>query len=134
MKLPLFLLLLVAACASPSDDPLALPSAAIVLDAYSGQPNPRWNATPAELADINERLRDLPDADARALPEQLGYRGFYIHGPDATARMYVTRGYVLFLENGRVTRTARDDHEVLTALERQAMSRGYGDIVRSAVP
>jgi hypothetical protein len=134
MKLPLFLLLLVAACASPSDDPLALPSASIVLDAYSGQPNPRWNATPAELTELNERLQDLPDADAHAIPEHLGYRGFYIHGPDATARMYVTRGYVLFMENGRVTRTARDQHDVRAALELQATSRGYGDVVRSPVP
>ena len=51
----------------------------VVLDIFSGRPNPRWELRSDEeshLHDLLSNLRPRPETDA--LPQRLGYRGFIL--------------------------------------------------------
>jgi hypothetical protein len=49
----------------------------VELDAYSGQPNPTWTLTPAEISELTGRISGLKiSATTPKRAEILGYRGF----------------------------------------------------------
>lgn len=54
----------------------------VILDVFSGRPNPRWTLTEAEAGELAALLSALPAAGAAAgpRPPDLGYRGFRIEG------------------------------------------------------
>lgn len=47
----------------------------VEIDLFSGQPNPFWELTEAEVAEFKARLNALPASALMAMPELLGYRG-----------------------------------------------------------
>ncbi|MFX1510619.1 MAG: hypothetical protein ACFFBR_09965 [Promethearchaeota archaeon] len=49
----------------------------IVVDVYSGRPNPVLNCSESDMEEIRERLKDLKPAKPNE-PVRLGYRGFLI--------------------------------------------------------
>jgi hypothetical protein len=67
----------------------------VELDAFSGQPNPRWPLTESEAAELLRLIAGLaPAAGGSSLrPPGLGYRGFRLEGSAGEAyRVY--RGLV----------------------------------------
>ena len=75
-------------------------SARVTLDAFSGRPNPAWQLTGAEAANLLAFLKTLPaSAASPATQEALGYRGMLIDLTDASAG--ATQRWRVF--NGMVT-------------------------------
>lgn len=62
----------VTMCAAP---------ASVELDVFSGQPNPTWNLSESQCAEIQQHIDRLPETAGESLqsPPALGYRGFVIH-------------------------------------------------------
>jgi hypothetical protein len=52
----------------------------VELDMYSGRPNPVWQLSEEESAQLLAHLSDLPEATA-VTPDHLGYRGFLVRYP-----------------------------------------------------
>ena len=58
----------------------------VVLDIYSGVPNPTWTLVAAEAATFTTMLAKLePTQQSRPRPENLGYRGFVVQPTDTTS-------------------------------------------------
>lgn len=52
----------------------------IELDAFSGLPNPTWNLSQSQCAEIEQQIDQLPQAkESLPSPPGLGYRGVIIH-------------------------------------------------------
>lgn len=51
------------------------------LDVFSGRPNPIWNLSEAQCAEIEQHIDQLPETAGESLqsPPGLGYRGLIIH-------------------------------------------------------
>jgi hypothetical protein len=57
----------------------------VVLDIYSGVPNPTWTLSPTEAVTFTTMLSKLePTQQSRPRPENLGYRGFIVQPTDTT--------------------------------------------------
>jgi hypothetical protein len=130
--LSLALFLLLAACATTSTGDMRVSDVVVELDAFSGRPNPTWTLTPAEAAELDRRLRDLPAAPDATLPDLgLGYRGFQLLGTaagGAPQRIYVTSGLVQIGDAALY----RDVHGLEAWLQAQARRQGYGGVLPSA--
>ena len=80
---------------SPSDG-LAAPIAPsggtmrIQIDMFSGRPNPSWEITAAEADQVRASFRQLPERQAGARSERLGYRGLIVNG-DGVRDLGLTR-------------------------------------------
>ena len=66
----------------------------VELDIFSGRPNPRWTLSPAEEAELIQRLLDraVPLAPMTISDGKLGYRGFLVRATGATATTLESRG------------------------------------------
>lgn len=53
----------------------------IILDIFSGRPNPEWELSEGDTKILKEKLIDLPVAKSQNY-NILGYRGIIIHNPD----------------------------------------------------
>lgn len=117
--------LLAAACATPAD-PVPVAPVTVELDAFSGLPNPRFQLTSSETAELMRRLSDLPVAAGSTLPDaRLGYRGFSVEvGPDD--ERYITSGLVAAIVDGKPTVIRRDNRDAEAYLKTIARARGYG--------
>jgi hypothetical protein len=53
----------------------------VELDVFSGRPNPTWNLTESQCAEIEQNIAQLPEAVGKSVPSPpaLGYRGLIIH-------------------------------------------------------
>lgn|SRR5579885_27230 len=86
----------------------------VVLQVFSGRPDPRWPLTQAQAAELARRLAALPrmaPGGKAAEPPDLGYRGFVVEpegAADLPGPVHVYRGFVLLpagrrLDPGRAT-------------------------------
>ena len=66
----------------------------VELDIFSGRPNPRWNLTATEEAELVERLldRSVPIGPMSISDGKLGYRGFLVRASGSTAATLQARG------------------------------------------
>lgn len=64
--------------------------ATIEVDVFSGKPNPAWQPTDAQVAELLKKVKTLPETQANALPDNLGYRGFVARIPDLTTGTQTT--------------------------------------------
>jgi len=109
----------------------------VELNVYSGRPNPAWELSENERAELVARLKDLPVADAAISDAGLGYRGFVILKLGRTGelpRRIRVYGGIVAMENGGHPRFYRDTHEIEPYLLEQAAGRGYGAIVEGILP
>jgi hypothetical protein len=74
-------------------------STSVELDVFSGQPNPTWNLSESECAEVQQRINQLPESKSELLLSlpALGYRGLIINydnqqGASVPIRIY--RGIV----------------------------------------
>lgn len=94
----------------------------VELDVFSGRPNPKWTLTEGEAVQVEERLRDLPQASEAKQPG-LGYRGFVLM--KGKRRVVVGSGVVRTEEAGQ-SRTYRDSKGLEGYLLGLARAQGYG--------
>lgn len=106
----------------------------IVLDVFSGRPNPSWIVHGAAAREVRIRLRRAGARTSSPLRAGLGYRGFELDGGERRNapgdRRRVACG-VVEVRNGSRVRRHEDDGMVERLLLRQARERGYGDLVAS---
>jgi hypothetical protein len=104
----------------------------VEIDAFSGRPNPSWELSPDEAAELARRLADLPNANAPAPAPGLGYRGFVITNPEGSHGLpdllRIHDGAVAIVQ-GASTQHYHDVHGVESWLAAQARAHGYGDLV-----
>jgi hypothetical protein len=70
------------------------PHATVVLEIFSGRPDPSWPLNVFQLAELRQRLKPMRDTGERTLPPEpgLGYRGLHVaietgaHGEMVTVR------------------------------------------------
>lgn len=87
------------------------------LDLFSGRPNPSWELSAEEIAELVKRLETLPEAKEGTIRDRLGYRGIVLtaraddlvgftslvvsagvvlaRGSDGSERLFVDRGRAL---------------------------------------
>jgi hypothetical protein len=106
----------------------------VILDIFSGRPNPHWTLSDEQINQLQERIGRL-DARREASPAKapgLGYRGFIItnasNDPRIPNRIEVYASVLSIGEHGR-TRSYEDASGVERWLFEQARSLGYGDII-----
>lgn len=81
--LALLLLAILAGCTGPAPTPTATPADAplptsitVSLGIYSGRPDPSWELTEAQIAQVAAAIVALPEAIGTPAEGGLGYRGF----------------------------------------------------------
>jgi hypothetical protein len=88
------ILSLIACGGSPPAEPAAEP-ARIELDVFSGRPNPTWDLTRDQAAELARLHATLSQASsANVIPDGLGYRGFKLHGFRSFEELIVWREVV----------------------------------------
>jgi hypothetical protein len=98
----------------------------VELDAFSGRPNPTWDLSSQEAAELEKRLVHLHPVEWDAPEPGLGYRGFLLSSPARQIRVY--QGLLTVVEGG-VTRRYTDANRIELWLAEQAKGRGYGNLV-----
>ncbi len=76
----------------------------MILDIFSGRPNPRWEVKIDNTNYFKNRLKELPNSEPLD-PPGLGYRGFIIKNmskiPDIPIRFNVYNKVISFIEEGK---------------------------------
>lgn len=99
----------------------------VELDMFSGRPNPQWNLTPEENAELNRLLQTLPkDKTGKASIPGLGYRGFIVTATEdkveGCTEVFIFREYVTAKCSGELLQFADKDR----TLERWLLQTGRG--------
>ncbi len=97
----------------------------VVVDLYSGRPNPRFRLEPTAAAELMHLLDALPPSSGRTtVREGLGYRGLRIdaHATESpVAEIVVSDGLVLVRDRDGAERPLEDPHR---GLERWLIETG----------
>jgi hypothetical protein len=97
----------------------------VELDVFSGRPNPQWNLTTEERAELNRLLQALPEAKTeKPLLPGLGYRGFIVTALEDKAtgcsEIVIFKKYVSAKCNGKLLQFTDKDR----TLERWLLQTG----------
>jgi hypothetical protein len=122
---PALILLSIGGCgASGSQEAARLSPADVVLDVYSGRPNPTWRLAPAGTQALAAQVAALPATEPVSLPEPLGYRGFGVWWieleSESTVHVDAFRGVVVEYAGDAVIYRADPQRQV----ERWLLERG----------
>jgi hypothetical protein len=96
----------------------------VQIDMFSGRPNPSWEITAQEAEQVKAMVRQLPERQAAARPEQLGYRGLILHGDgvrDLGSTRILIGGGIVIVEGFQGVRYLSDPDR---GLERQIFQTG----------
>lgn len=103
----------------------------VVLDVFSGRPNPDWLLSPAEADVLLAKARNL-SVESRPQPTNvLGYRGFEVYRADRfgfVAWLRVANGLVTVLDRGGV-QTYQDSAGIESWLQDLARGRGMNELI-----
>jgi hypothetical protein len=100
----------------------------VVLDVYSGRPNPSWEITAEESEQLLATLRQLPERTTGDLPASLGYRGVVLQGGAVRALGFeriTARGRAVLAEGAQGRRLFSDSERIF---EGQAAATGQGRV------
>lgn len=103
----------------------------VMLDIFSGRPNPRWTLSDEQVNDLQARLRALPESTP-VIPPGLGYRGFIVTNPANDPRLpgrIEAFASVITSTNAQATRYYQDANNIEGWLIDQARERGFGDVI-----
>ena len=99
------------------------PHATVVLEIFSGRPDPSWRLDVFQLAELRQRLKALRDGGEHALPPEpgLGYRGLHVaietgaHGEIVAVRQgrVAFQGRILIDPNRKLERWLLDTAPVM---------------------
>ena len=109
----------------------------VIVDMYSGRPNPRWPLSDGHIEDLKRRLeesRNQPQEEGPQ-PPGLGFRGFRIVNPkpeaDLPYEVHVYRGTLTVAESPAAP--IREQFTDVTGIEgwlmTQAAEQGLGDAI-----
>jgi hypothetical protein len=124
-KLVIGLLMVLAACSGETVG-LELSSTEVALDVFSGRENPKWMLTEPEARELQARLTDLPEASGPLPQGKLGYRGFVVRNADTFIN--IGSGLVV-VHRGETQKIYRDKNDAEDLLFKQAVQRGYGNLI-----
>lgn len=137
LVLVLFVLFSCVACGPANEGKTVAPASdtnqpsTVELDIFSGRPNPTWTLTVPERRELGKRLQKLPALPTLpSVPDNLGYRGFLIHYPDATFKVRVYHG-IIFITRTEHTDANLDSHALENWLKEQARAHGQGDALKA---
>ena len=99
-------------------------TADVEIDVFSGRPNPTWSLSHTQTASLLEMVAGLPQSEAGAAPDHLGYRGMIVRLHDATARELTVHNGVVVVDG-----TSRTDPE--RRVERWLLETGRGAVEQS---
>jgi hypothetical protein len=115
-------------------DPSAESKVEVMLDVFSGRPNPCWTFTGKQVDELKERLRDVPRTRP-GRPPGLGYRGVVVTNlskdqnlPDQVR----AHDSVLSVTEGGRTTYCKDINRIEDWLLDKARALGYGDLIEQA--
>jgi hypothetical protein len=103
----------------------------VEIDVYSGRPNPSFDLTGSEAAELFALLHNLPRTQSRPPEGGLGYRGFVVSGetglaPDLPARVRVFSGFILTEKESGIA--YNDVHDAEGWLKIRARRAGHGNL------
>jgi hypothetical protein len=110
----------------------------VVLQVYSGRPDPSWTLGEADVQDVVGRVRQALSTPARDKPPEpvLGYRGFRIENranvPDLAPALTVWRGFVVTIGRQGQTEVWNDTGELERWLLDDARRRDHGELLKAA--
>ncbi len=99
----------------------------IMLDVYSGRPNPRWFIPDDQIKTIREKIDGLPEASP-VDRDILGYRGFVIKNPnriEGIPEKIVAFNGVLEITKKEKTVYYKDEQDLEGYLLKMASELGY---------
>lgn len=102
----------------------------VELDVFSGRPNPEWQLTGEEAAELRRRLSDLPPADVKPPPPRLGYRGFNVAGAGRISdEVGIADGFVFSDRWSDRSAAYHDARQAELWLQDLARQRGFAALV-----
>lgn len=108
----------------------------VELHIFSGRPDPFWELSEEEAAELAKRLAGLPYTHQPPRPGGLGYRGFSVSNATASAglpmRVSVFDGVIVSFEGGKTT-YYKDTNNIEPWLLDQARKQGYGEILDQTI-
>jgi hypothetical protein len=103
----------------------------VELQVYSGRPNPTWDLSAQDVAELSRRMADLPHSRQPFVEGGLGYGGFVLQNPENAAglptEIKVFNGIGIPEAGGIVV--YQDVHDIEGWLLEQARQRGYGAVL-----
>lgn len=104
----------------------------IILDVFSGRPNPSWELTSEEASELARRLMGLVEACQTLTEGGLGYRGLILLNPERMAGVPVEgrvfHSIIGLWENGHPT-YYHDQNNVEDWLIELARKQGHGTLL-----
>ena len=104
----------------------------VMLDAFSGRPNPTWTLSPDEVEQLRDRLQPAAAGTAEAAeqkdPINLGYRGFLVRTigqPEGIPASFRVFRSVITIHGQDRRRQMRDDRGIEQYLTELARKRGH---------
>lgn len=108
----------------------------VMLDIFSGRPNPAWSLSRGQIDELGEKVQNLPSVTP-VTPPGLGYRGFVVR--QLGARVFKVdrrlpdqmRAYrsILAITDWGNTSYHQDVNRVEEWLLAQARDKGYWDVI-----
>ena len=107
------------------------PEMRVELQVYSGRPNPAWDLSAQDVAEVARRMADLPRSRQPFVEGSLGYGGFVIQNPKNAAglptKIKVFNG--IGIPEERDIAVYQDVHDLEGWLLKEARQHGYGAIL-----
>ena len=104
----------------------------VVLDIFSGRPNPKWTLSIEQVEELKTKLGKFPTAQPK-MPPGLGYRGITItnlsKAPSIPERIIAYNGVLSITDKG-VTTYREDVNNIEKWGLNQAREQGYREIVK----
>jgi hypothetical protein len=125
LLLPIFF----AACNFSSDKSMKEP---VIIDVFSGRPNPSWIPDEAACAILQQKLSRNNKVDCGPSPDGLGYKGFLLHmepgDTGAVQSIRVFNGRLWY--EGAAGQCYTDDHDLEKWLIAQAKQQGFAQLIK----
>lgn len=103
----------------------------VVLDIFSGRPNPKWTLSEKQINELREKLVNLPPSQP-VIPVGLGYRGVVVtnlpKNREIPNQIRVYNSILAVIEMGKTT-YYKDVNNIEEWLLNQAREMGYGDVI-----
>ena len=103
----------------------------VELQVYSGRPNPSWDLSAQDVAELARRMADLPRSHQPFVEGGLGYGGFVIWNPENAAGLPTTIKVfnAIGIPEAAGIAAYHDVHDIEGWLLEQARQHGHGAIL-----
>lgn len=106
----------------------------VVLDIFSGRPNPRWMLSEEQIEELKTKIGAFPSAKPKT-PPGLGYRGMRVINISKMAgipnQIIAYNGVLAITEKGKIN-YYEDNNKIEEWLLNQAHKQGYGEVIEKS--